>query len=175
MSSSERQRECLKQQWIDRWSPLFRTIWLLLFLVHLVPIYVVSQRFLKSPSLGNVVSLLVLFVIVTLSALKTLDVACLRIPLNRRSIMGLILIALWVHGDVVVQKLPEYITEETSITLTPVVMAAMRRRLVLWFTHLAAFLLQLKQQCYYIVDSLKASTTPLVLLCHVPPRAPPRR
>ncbi len=175
MSRASRLTEKRQQQWVHCWAPLFRLFWLLLFLIHLVPVYAVSQRFLKSPSLGNVVSLFVLFGILTLSALKALDVACLRIPLNRRSVLGLVLLAMWVHGDFVAHKLPDAITIESTIAISVVVIAALRRRWEPRFTSLAAFLLRLKQAFHAVIDTPMTSRTPLVLLHQVPPRAPPRR
>jgi hypothetical protein len=169
-----RQSEQL-DQWFRRWSPLFRTLWLLLFLVHLVPVYAVSKRFLQNPSLGNVVSLFVLFGILTLSALKMLDVAYLRVPLNRRSIFGLIVLALWVHGDVVAHKLPEAITIESTITLTLFALVAMRRVRFPWAASLTAFLLKLQQFCRALFFAPAVRPLPLLLLHQVPPRAPPRR
>lgn len=174
--TSQRQRHLEKSQRRQFvWNILARFFWLFLFLVHLYPVWVVSARFFQNPSFSNMVSLGALYGILTLSALKTLDVAWLRIPLNRRSWLGLLLVAMWIHGDFVVKQLPDALTVESSIMVVTGVLAAggrfIRRVLLKAVTRITRII----QAFYSYLAEVQIPTPVHVILPVVSPRAPPVR
>lgn len=155
------------------WGNVLRLVWLFLFLIHLIPVVAVSVRFFKNPSLSNIASLGVLFAILTLSALKSLDVACLRIPLNRRSLLGVLLVAMWIHGDVVLNKLPDCITLESTLAVSAIMVVSAHRFFRKLLAQLAIGVARLHQSFKYWIEG-KYVTSPLVdELLGISPRAPP--
>ncbi|MBL8824645.1 MAG: hypothetical protein JNJ77_18815 [Planctomycetia bacterium] len=157
------------------WSIVARLFWLFLFLVHLYPVWVVSARFFQNPSFSNMVSLGVLYGILTLSALKTLDVAWLRIPLNRRSWLGLLLVAMWIHGDFVVKQLPDALTVESSIVVVTGVLAAGGRFIRHVLQRTASRISRIIQTFNSYLAEVLLPRPVHVILPVVAPRAPPVR
>lgn len=154
---------------------MLRFVWLFLFVVHLYPATAVSLRFFKNPSLANMVSLFIVSGILTLAALKTLDIAWLRIPLHRRSVLGIVLLAVWIHGDMAATRLPDYVNVESTLMLSVSLVAGSSRFLKTVRTHLA-YLLARASVSFSRVQEEAFLTFRVVVSClQASPRAPPLR
>lgn len=154
---------------------MLRLVWVALFVIHLFPAAAVSVRFFKNPSLANSVSLLVLSGILTLAALKALDFAWLRIPLNRRSLLGIVLVAVWIHGDMLIDRLPDYITVESTLSFSVGIVAGSARLIKKLQAQLARLM---TQQGVGFSKALDDGFIPVQLYAgwrQVSPRAPPIR
>lgn len=135
----------------------------------------VSVRFFQQPSFSNIVSLGALYGILTLSALKTLDVAWLRIPFNRRSWLGLLLVAMWIHGDFVVMQLPDALTVESSIGVVTGVLATGGRFIRHVLQRDASRISRIIQTFNSYLAEVQLPRPVHVILPVVAPRAPPIR
>lgn len=119
------------------------------------------------------VSLGALYGILTLSALKTLDVAWLRIPLNRRSWLGLLLVAMWIHGDFVVKQLPDALTVESSIVVVSGVLAVGGRFIRRTLLRAASPIRRVIQAFNSYLAEVQLPQPVHVILPLASPRAPP--
>jgi len=156
------------------WTVLGRAVWLLLFLIHIVPFWTVGVRFITQPSLSGAGALVILIGVMALAALKAIDVSWLRFRLSPSGWCAFVLIGLLVHGEVVNKNLPDYLVVETTITLAITVCIVRRRVLKQIEQSFANFCTQLiRAHLDLIRASLPALTPQLVVAC-VPRRGPPR-